>query len=215
MSVDSTLLAERELGGLAEKIIIYRYKVYSASSIALITIATLLVVYSFSITAPYSPIPAILVFIIAFSAPFAIVAILIKTFKKALRSVNLLISTRGRRLNRTRLNVVALLSYTTPFILFYLTSPLPYWETYAWYFALAVANTSMTLFYERYINELLPELSVRVYTVWSALSLLFAPLIAYLALIDPLKAWPVALITYLFATLISSIQEIYRAEKML
>lgn len=215
MSVDSILLAERELGELAEKIIIYRYKVYSASSVALITIATILVVFAFLITAPYNLIPVALVFIIAFSAPFAMVAILIKTFKKALRSVNFLISTKGEKLNKIRLNTVALLSYTVPFILFYSTSPLPYWETYAWYFALTAANASMALFYEKYINDLLPELSVKVYMIWSTLSLLFAPLIVYLALTNPLKTWSIALFIYLFATLISSIQEIYRAEKML
>lgn len=215
MSVDSTLLAEKELGELAGKIIIYRYKVYSASSIALIVIATILAIFSFFILVPESLVYTILIFVVAFSVPFAIVAILIKAFRKALRSVNFLIVARGRELNKTKLNIVAFLSYVIPFILFYFKSLLPYWEQYAWYFALVAANTSMALFYEKYINRLLPELSVKVYAVWSFLSLLFTPLIVYLALTNPVKTGPVALLVYLFATLISSIQEIYRAEKML
>lgn len=211
MSIDNTLLAQKELGELAEKIIIYRYKVYSATIVALTGLATVSVFFYLVFFEYFSP---FLVFLF-FLAPFTTVYIIILVFQKVLRTLDTLVIAKGKRIDRKRLNLVAMLSYSTPFILLYIVSPFPYWTEYAWYFALIIANASMFLFFEKYMNSLLEKATVNIYKWWTILSLLSLPAIFCCIMFSPEKTSNLAVMIYIYVSLISTIQEIYSAERML
>lgn len=141
MGIEPTLLAERELGELARKIIIYRYKVYSASMIAI-------------------PHPC---WHVVGSPRLAAAYVMVLAFRKGLRSLEILARHFGNTIDWRRINIVFMLSYSVPFVVAYAVQPLPSWHSYSWYIALLVANASVTLFYERYMNRAVPGVDVRVY----------------------------------------------------
>ena len=211
MKIEETLLEEARLGELAERIIFYRYKIYSATAVALTSMSALLILLVLYF---YWPRPNLLALTI-FAAPFIVAAILSMAFSKTFCTLHSELSKKGRRLSVKRINLVFAASYSLPFIALYSVNPLPSWEEYAWYIALALAHTSAYLFYERYMNALLEMEVTRAYKILSALFLATTPIVIQQALTEPQYAQPTALILYTLVSIATVLEEIYGAERML
>ncbi len=210
--LDKTLIAERELGVFAQKLIIYKYKVYSATTILLLILSiTTLVLSVFEVLEYFN----LIIFVAIFALPFTVALIMVKIFGKSLMLFDNMVLARGSKIDNRRIHATFALSYTIPIVAAYLVNPLPYWPIYAWYIALLFSNLMVTIFYEQYINSLLPQLKIRIYFTLTLVSLLLTPILAYSIIAFPRRAGIVGIILYMVASIISSIQEIYRAEKML
>lgn len=209
--IDKDLLDEARLGELATRIILYRYRIYTAVAVSLTSLSGVLIGLSFM----FYWIELKTLLLAVFATPFAIASVLSTAFSKTFYSLNLELLKRGKALSPRRINLVFVTSYLSPFIALYTIRPLPSWENYAWYIALAVAHTLAYIFYERYVNGLLGLETIRAYKILSALSLATTPIVFYQALIEPAQAGRTAIILFVVISIIASIEEVYGAERML
>ena len=220
----NVLRAEKELAGLAEKLIIYRFRVALANMT--LTFAVIGAILAFALTLLFTVGPPRLPWIPAglsgavgltaiIATFFAAAAVLHPVYEKSLRGLSRLIPGEEESLVK-RLNAAPIVSYTVPFAIFYLVKPYPGWESHAWYFALTLASLTMYAMYERALNSRVKGLRLRIYLVLTALMAVLSPLVVAAA-----SAWgvggavAVAVMAFLASSLIASLQEIYRAEREL
>ncbi len=220
----NVLRAEKELAGLAEKLIIYRFRVALANMT--LTFAVIGAILAFALTLLFTVGPPRLPWIPAglsgavgltaiIATFFAAAAVLHPVYEKSLRGLSRLIPGEEESLVK-RLNAAPIVSYTVPFAIFYLVKPYPGWESHAWYFALTLASLTMYAMYERALNSRVERLRLRIYLVLTALMAVLSPLVVAAA-----SAWgvggavAVAVMAFLASSLIASLQEIYRAEREL
>lgn len=210
MAISESLFAQKELGVLAEKLILYRYKIYSAAIMALTSLSAILIYVGFLLLEYIGPLILTL-----FAVPFIVSIVVGAAFKKTLASLKTIALRRGRRIEVKRINTVVVLAYSVPFIALYSVSPLPYWPTYAWYLAIIGSNAVMYLFFERYINENTVENLVNVYKWWTTIALATLPMEFYAISTLPLLAPTISVMLYIVTSVIASIRELYSAERML
>lgn len=117
------------------------------------------------------------------------------------------------QIDEKRINTVYTLAFSLPYILFYMVKPFPLWYAFAWLLSTNIAYFIVWLFYERYINKLLPSLKLRINMIFTLLLTPFSIITLYFGIENN----PLAIFSSGFgvaiATMISSLQEVYRAVK--
>lgn len=221
------LEGQLRLANLAEKLIIYRFKVAIATLNLVLAVAALIVVMLLFSRIPLivtwvSGLPGQVSLIIIYAAYlavpvaalFAIAGLLVgKVYAKSFSPL-LSIAKEGRGDVRRRLHIAPLVAYTLPFVALYAVHPAPYWESYAWYISLLIASALMHLLYERPLNEAVEKLHCRVYMAQAALMAAFLPFILA-ASTSYASAADASLLAYLASNLLATLQEIYSAEREL
>lgn len=211
------VLEEKELAEITRRMIIYRFKIYSATTILHIA----LVVASFTFTVIYI-IPAfssnalvnILVFACILCIAFGTAILIGRVFGKSLES--LYASMGIPREQGRRAHVVFSIAYSVPIILFYFVPPfLPGWYSYAWFLSLIVSNAIVYFLYERAMNKYIPDLELKIYFTWTFLATLSTPILAAAIVIAPSKAWVVAFVLYFITVALASLREVWSAERIL
>lgn len=217
--VEKVLEDYRSLGRLAVKIIAYRFRIFT--SVIVLSINSIFSAMYLTIgllekagSLPRLPILDIFFWIIPFMLTLLLVFILFGIFKRAFLEIPKLIKPR----EKVRINVglVFSIAYSLPFLIVYIAAPpLPFWDEYAWYYALLVGSLIVTLFYERPLSRAYPELSIKIFYTITVLLLLFSPIpVALTTLgIEGLASIASSLITTI-CYLVSALREIYRAERL-
>lgn len=144
---------------------------------------------------------------------FLIAIILDVTFRKSHKSLRHILQGKGMQIDEKRINTVYTLAFSLPYILFYMVKPFPLWYAFAWLLSTNIAYFIVWLFYERYINKLLPSLKLRINMIFTLLLTPFSIITLYFGIENN----PLAIFSSGFgvaiATMISSLQEVYRAVK--
>jgi len=214
-----TLRAELELAGLAERLIIYRFRLAMATFALFAAILSEILALALAIAAPMLPrgmfaeIAALAAMVAAMFA--AAIFYVRKIYYKSTRGVLQFVEPGERERLVRRLNVAPMVAYSVPFAVFYAVHVAPLWETYAWYFALTAASAIMHLAYEKPLNRAVGRLDLRIYLVLTAAMLGFTPPLCAVAIASPGIAAAVAIMFFMASSLAASLQEIYRAEKEL
>ena len=215
--IDKEVLAEKELAEITRRMIIYRFKIYSATTILHLA----LIVTSFIFMITYI-VPAfssnVLVNITIFSCilcvAFGTAILMGGVFRKSLESLSAL--TKIPQEHRQRVHAVFTVAYSVPILLFYFVPPfLPGWYSYAWFLALIVSNTIVYFFYERAMNKYVPDLKLKIYLTWTLSAALSTPILAAAIIVAPSKAWAVAFVLYFLTVALASLREVWSAERIL
>lgn len=215
--IDKEVLEEKELAEITRRMIIYRFKIYSATTILHLA----LIVTSFAFTVIYI-VPAfssnVLVNIIVFACilcvAFGTAIFMGGVFKKSLESLSASMGIPQER--RRRAHAIFSIAYSVPIILFYFVPPfLPGWYSYAWFLSLIVSNAIVYFFYERAMNKYIPDLELKIYFTWTLLAALSTPILAAAIVIAPNKAWAVASVLYFLTVALASLREVWSAERIL
>jgi len=215
--IDKEVLAEKELAEITRRMIIYRFKIYSATTILHLTLIVTSFIFSILYIFPAfssNIVMNILVFSCIMCVAFGTAILMGGVFRKSLESLH--VSAKIPKKHVKRINAVFTVAYTVPMLLFYFVPPpFPGWYSYAWYLALVVSNAIVYFFYERAMNKYVPDLNFKLYFTWTLLTTLSTPILAATVAVSPDKAWAVAMILYFIAVALASLREVWSAERIL
>ncbi len=218
---EKELYGEAELGRLTLKLLIYRFKVYSAITQLIIGLTSLIIAFSLIFFSKFFSnirVPEfiwIFIFLGFFTLFFSIAIAIDYIFRKSHRSLRYIISSKGKKIDEKRINYTYTLSFSLPYILLYMINPLPLWYSYAWLLSMNIAYFMIWILYERYINNIIPDLKLRINIFITVTLLPFSFISLYFGSINDTLAIYSAVVGVAISSIISSIQEIYRAEKTL
>ena len=215
--IDKDVLAEKELAEITRRMIIYRFKIYSATTILhlalIVTSFIFMIIYivpAFSSNVLVNTIVFACILCVAFGTAILIGGV----FKKSLESLSA--SAKIPRKHKHRANAVFSIAYSVPIILFYfIPPPFPGWYSYAWFLALIVSNAIVYFFYERAMNKYIPDLELKIYFTLTLLAALSTPILAAAIIVAPSKAWAVAFVLYFLTIALASLREVWSAERIL
>ena len=209
----------RRLGRLAVKILAYRFRIFTA--VMVLSINSIFSVFYLFLglleivgSMPKIPLLGYILWITPFILVFLLTYVLLGIFKKTFIEIPKRIKPREKF--DINVGLIFVIAYTVPFILVNtIPVPLPYWESYGWYYALLAASTIVTVFYEKRLSKVLPELSIKIFYTITVLLLVFSPIPFALTVFGNSELIEISSsIIVTLCYLIASLMEVYRAERL-